>query len=318
MRSTFAKAAVLVVGAAAVTASLATPALADPPAGFTVAANDIVGVGSDTTQFLGNAQAFGRGAAAGYNATNPARKVTSWDAFKPGTNPPVVHDSITVRPGVSIQRPNGSSEGINELKKAGSQVDYARSSRGPRDGDQGLLFLPVALDGLKYATATTSSVPDGLSELDLRNIYLCNTPGIKPLLPQGGSGTRAYFLGQIGLQESDVAGKPCITEVQEHAFAPIAADSTAIAPFSTARFVTDGAGTGVKLNDNGFSKTRKVYNVVRYSEVDDGVQADLQAFFGDGSLGSGWVCGAAGAAARAAAGFIEAPTCGEVEFYTGG
>lgn len=318
MRSTFAKAAAVVVGAAAVTATLATPALADPPAGFAVSANDIVGVGSDTTQFLGNAQAFGRGTAAGYNATNPTRKVTSWDAFQPGTNPPVAHDPITIRPGVTITRPNGSSEGINELKKAGSQVDYARSSRGPRDGDQGLLFLPVALDGLKYATATSSSVPDGLDEAALRNIYLCGNPAIKPLLPQGGSGTRSYFLGQVGLTEADIAGSACITEVQEHAFAPIAADSTAVAPFSTARFNTDGAGTGVKLNDTGFSKERKVYNVVRYSEVTDGVPAELQAYFGDGSLGSGWVCGTDGAAARDAAGFTAAPTCGEVEFFAGG
>ena len=86
-----------------------SPALADPPSGTNPTVNDIVGVGSDTTQDVVNALsvAYNAQAAAG------APQVYSWDAF--GANLPA--GNITTKAGcTSMPRPNGSGAGIGALK----------------------------------------------------------------------------------------------------------------------------------------------------------------------------------------------------------
>ena len=62
---------------AAVTAMMATPALADPPSGVTPGPTDVVGVGSDTTEFVFDQLS------ADYNATHTTGKLYSWDALNP-------------------------------------------------------------------------------------------------------------------------------------------------------------------------------------------------------------------------------------------
>jgi len=51
---------------------------------------------------------------------------------------------------------------------------------------------------------------------------------------------------------------------------------------------------------------------VRVDQATGGVPADLVPFVGDGSQGSGFLCGA-GASVVTAEGFSAAPTCGEAE-----
>src|SRR5215469_17444250 len=97
-----ASAALLVVG-------VAGSALADPPRGVTPKETDVVGVGSDTTEFLGDQLAFD------YNKSHTTGPhLYSWDATNPTTG--AIGDNITTKSGCSaIPRPDGASAGITAL-----------------------------------------------------------------------------------------------------------------------------------------------------------------------------------------------------------
>lgn len=326
MRSAIIKVAVATATAAAATAIFAGTALADPPASHTVSLTDIVGVGSDTIQFAMNDTTTGAG---GYDATqNPTQFVDSFDAVDPSSG--VAGGSITTKPGCSLTRPNGSSDGITALKTDqlsttdGSTpcVDYARSSRAPQDGDQGLAFLPFAQDSVKYATsAPTTTFPDtpatnapqNLTAANLATIYSCGAPGnsvshwndfaptasadaVQAVIPQPGSGTRTFFESSINVsdtvvQEGVAAG--CLTEVEEHDPAPIRANADRIGPFSVARFNSVSHDAGIQLDASGFSADRIVYNVTR-TDADGTIPSSLVPFFGDGGATStGYLCTAA-------------------------
>jgi len=327
MRSTFAKAAALTAGVTALVAAVAAPAFADPQQA--VAATDITAVGSDTIQFVDN------DLATAYNATSPARLFDSWDAVNPVTG--AAHDQITIRPGVTITRPNGSTEGIAALQQ-NTNVDVARSSRGPRDGDQGLVFLPFAQDEVRYAlsAATPSNGVDGLTAAQLATIYSCGNTGaavkwsdlvpgasadaVQALIPHAGSGTRSFFEGAIGVNDTTVQkgeASGCITTVEEHDPAPIANNVDALAPFSVARFHSKVPAGQIKLNTTGFDATREVYNVVRVDATTGGVPADLQPLLGDGTAGAGYVCGSAAASTITNNGFTTISNCGEAESFQG-
>jgi ABC-type phosphate transport system substrate-binding protein len=196
-----------VIGAAVMGMTLAAaPALADP--GVVPASNDIVGVGSDTTQDVLN------GLSGAYNATTPtpANKLYSWDAT--GSSP------ITTKAGATpIVRPNGSGAGITALNNdTTGAVNFARSSRPAGPTETNLKFIPFAKDAVSYAgtTTATSHVVNGLTIAQLHDIYSCtktnwnqvggaNAP-IIPILPNVNSGTRAFFLTQIGV----TAIPPCV------------------------------------------------------------------------------------------------------------
>jgi ABC-type phosphate transport system substrate-binding protein len=330
MRSTFVKGAVLAAGVTALTAALAVPALADPAQA--VAATDITAVGSDTIQFVDN------DLATAYNATSPSRLFDSWDAVNPANG--ATHDQITVKPGHSIARPNGSSEGISTLLTDGN-VDVARSSRGPRDGDQGLVFLPFAQDEVRYALSavTPSNGVDGLTAAQLATIYSCgNTashakvkwsdlvPGasgqeINAIIPQPGSGTRSFFEGSINVTDDTVkagVAAGCIAQAEEHDPAPIANDANALAPFSVARFKSKVPAGQIALNTTGFDATREVYNVVKADPNTGTVEASLQGLLGDGGISStGFVCGTAAASIITNNGFTTIDNCGVAEAFTG-
>ncbi|PRY62800.1 ABC-type phosphate transport system substrate-binding protein [Knoellia remsis] len=310
-------------GVVALVGVTATSAQADPPAGTVPALTDIVGVGSDTTQDALN------NLSEAYNATSPANKVYSWDAT--GTSP-----IVTKQDAAPIERPNGSSAGITLLQNTTtSVVDYARSSRVRKTSgaDAGTIFLPFAKDVLKYASATTTNAPQNLTKAQLTSIYNCtattwnqvggtSTATIQPKLPQAGSGTRATFLGDLGITTPG----SCVDDtVQEHDPAAVAGNPDAIAPFSEGRYNALPDPKTVKLNTSGYSLTRNLYNVVRDinggpvgSEwVNGGVEPRLQAFFGDG-LGTnrGWICGSGATSAITAAGFVQltaAENCGKGE-----
>jgi ABC-type phosphate transport system substrate-binding protein len=211
----------LVVGtavAATAVAMAAPSALADPPRGVTPKSFDVVGVGSNTTEFVIDQFSVT------YNATHKTHNAShpwlySWDALTSGSFVPKQGAKRITR--VSA---NGSSAGISLLaagaKAAGGHFaeDFARSSRGrkstdPPLGKGGVAFVKFARDAITYASRITrggTNAPKNLTTADLTKIYLCtvhtwNQVGgksharIVPVLPQSSSGTRSSFLSDIGV-----------------------------------------------------------------------------------------------------------------------
>src|SRR5262245_51970199 len=146
--------------AASATAMAVGPALADPPSGVKPKETDVVGVGSDTIQFLLDQFSFD------YNkshSTGP--KLYSWDALNPKTG---LTDTISLRSGcTAIPRPNGSSAGITTLatgQKTGDKkhfcADFARSSRARNTstdgakGPGGIVFVTIGKDAVTWATSS--------------------------------------------------------------------------------------------------------------------------------------------------------------------
>src|SRR6478752_7738874 len=263
-------------GAIALSLVLTGPAKADPA--FTPDADDIVGVGSNTTEFLMQALAnkFNDQSIGG------SMRMASFDAEGSAT--------IVLRQGADpITRPNGSSAGIDELQ-ANPDVSFARSSRGPNaTGDEGTSFYPYAKDKLSYVYAKpNSNVDPNMSASDLFDIYTCGKTDwsdfgqpaghIQALVPQAGSGTRSFFLASIGETEAQLQaaiaqpdGVCNVTEVEEHDPKPIEKKPNAVAPFSGARYHTLAPKDKKKLTyaaDKGapFNVTRNVYNVIRTAD----------------------------------------------------
>jgi ABC-type phosphate transport system substrate-binding protein len=218
-------AAGLSIAAAAVIAVSAVPASADPInlAGKPVVPQsfDIVGVGSDTTQFLFDQLSVD------YNKTIPAKQHNvnhpyfySWDAIKPGTTSSAPTTIKTKAGCLTITRPNGGNAGLKALdlnapdgKTGHFCIDYARtasarSSTAPKFGPGGVVFVAFAEDALTYATrATGSFAPKSLTTAQLKNIYLCNFTNwsqvggpnqpIKAYLPQAGASTTTAWLKDL-------------------------------------------------------------------------------------------------------------------------
>lgn len=225
--------------AAAITAMVATPALADPPSGVTPKPRDVVGVGSDTTEFLFDQLSHD------YNAAHTTGKLYSWDALNPTNG--AQGDPIQLKSGSSncnIPRPDGSSAGITALENTmmdGTSgrpcIDYARSSRARASTDPTTIsFINLAGDAESYWTQPGSNAPANLTTADLTAIYNCTItkwnqiPGnsggssatISVFLPQNGSGTRAFWLSAIGL----TAPGSCVSTSATRAGAAGANDNT--------------------------------------------------------------------------------------------
>ena len=141
MRNIYRRTGLDAAGALAISMALTGPAHSDPT--FVPDANDIVGVGADTTQFVIDdlAIAFNKAKVGG------TQRMASFDA----TGSP----TIVLRKGSDpITRPNGANAGIDELQ-ANPDVSFARSSRGPNaTGDEGTSFYPFART--RSATSTQS------------------------------------------------------------------------------------------------------------------------------------------------------------------
>ena len=308
--------------AGVIAASVAGPASAD----FTPQPKDIVGSGSDTTQFAMNNVADGAISsglfAAGYNSGASARLV-SWDAI---TTDGLTHNSITLKAGTTpIVRPNGSTEGKALLWGAtnNTAANFARSSSSLSAAEiAGNVYLvPFAKDGIELAVrASGHNSPASITPAQMVNIYKGTTTNwnqiggtagtIVPMIPQPGSGTRATFEAQLKAANGGVAVVlgAAVVEVQEHDAAPIAANANAVAPFSTGRAsfapsisLVEGAGS--------WAYTRALYNVVR--------QADLTKPFFSSIFGAdGYLCSGGAQPLVEAAGFqqlavsIDGGVCG--------
>ena len=250
------------------------------PAG-TPAFRALAGVGSDTTEEVlnGLSQVILDGAG--------QKVIASYDAKGGGT----IQTKSDAK--CAMLRPNGSGAGRTALLKALNPadptfgcVDFSRSSSlNVAASAVSLTYIPFAVDALTYATAATSTVPKNFTRAELTAVYKCEVPSIpNPLLPQASSGTRATWLGFLGLTETtkgacvrDVKGT---TPVQEHD-GRILTEATDIVPFSVSQHIAQGNGaqtdqrgtsvlnsvdgvapvTGGVLN-TAFGLKRSVYNVV--------------------------------------------------------
>lgn len=159
---------------------------------------DIVGVGSDTVQFIGNFGADGSPLGdPGYNTAGNVNRLYSFDAtpdanaragYLNGSTSASLKNltpTIVLRAGKSpVQRPNGSGSGISALLADSTastrQLDYVRASRLPTAAEQSsagtkgygyLHVVQVATDPLQVAVANTTNAPAGISAQELVSIY---------------------------------------------------------------------------------------------------------------------------------------------------
>jgi len=302
----------------------AGPAFAD----YAPAGKDVVGVGSDTLQymidFLADGDAYGD---PGYNVLGNKYKLVSFDATTdanarlaygvdggqasqtsctPGTGstvgtansgatntgvPCVLNPTIVLRAGLQpVQRPNGSGAGFSALVQdilAGDNastaangskaevINFARASSTQTNsvalpGTEGIDQLSLATDTLPMLETTSpvsNAVPLSAAQLD--TIYTANTGScvtwnevggtstdtIIPIIPQVGSGTRKYFLQQIG--DSALTVGTCTVVGEENdptALANTTSPQDAIEPISQGRLdVYQGVNnTGVSGGIGGY------------------------------------------------------------------
>ena len=256
--------------ALAITAMVATPALADPPSGVTPKAKDVVGVGSDTIQNVLDQFSVD------YNKTHATGKLYSFDATNPTTGAmgdPIQLKASTPKATCNIPRPDGSSAGITALENTMATggrpcIDFARSSRARASTDPTTIsFINLAGDAVTVATQPGSNAPATLlTTAALTGIYNCsithwnqipgNTGGsnavISAFIPQNGSGTRSFFLGALGLTNpgscvsssatrAGAAGANDNTLQENEGVAPILNKNKAnvIFPFSVGKWIAE-------------------------------------------------------------------------------
>jgi hypothetical protein len=301
----FARRAAVVAGAATLGVTLISGTAHADPTSF----RELVGVGSDTTQFVMD----GIGGVVVDPNNSPAHLlIASYDAVNPTTG--AVHDQITTRSGhASITRPDGSSEGIsaliNDISTGAGNLDFARSSRGPKDTSTAdLTWVPFGVDAVAPAVRSTSTNLAGhnFTLTELKAIYNCTettigTTTLHPLLPQPGSGTRAFWESTLGL--NDAALPACVSATQTVGGAPVQenegtslTDPGDIMPFSIASYIAQTNGVepdkrGLAIlrpsdgqnptNSNGTLNTgypykRDVYNVIKTSRL---TETDIKLAF---------------------------------------
>lgn len=343
------------------------PAAADP-----VGYPPLIGVGSDTTQDVVAGLASVIPTLGSFDATGSqtirTRSAVSVEFNRPnGSSQGVYALSSSANNGTFPVGTSGATANIS------GQVDFARSSSGPSAGS-GLTYYPFAIDAVTYAVNVASTFPrdvalgypnivgvapnqvnldlpvNGVYPFTLRNIYAGRVTSfvdgggedqaITPLLPQSGSGTRSFWIGQLGLTEAGGASPTIATDrngsVQEHNGNSITGPGD-IVPFSIAQYIaqgnhaitpttvierrgnvalgaigsrspftlaqtTPGTGPYILALNASFPVKRTVYNVVQTSRIAETQIA--QTFVGPSSA----VCQAA--ATIKAYGFAVHPTCG--------
>jgi ABC-type phosphate transport system substrate-binding protein len=242
----------------------AGPALADPPSGVTPRSSDVVGVGSDTIQYLLDQFSYD------YNKAHPGASslLYSWDDTNPVTGK--AGDMIETKAGcAAIARPDGSSAGISALAAnvTGPSgpgdycIDYAGSSRPPSASDPacaqgGLCFVALAGDAVTWASRDAASggtdAPASLTPAQLKNIYLCkitnwdkvggqNAP-IEAFLPQASSGTRTSWLTALGGGVTPITPGACVSDAantlqDNQGINPVLDSPEAIVPYSVADYI---------------------------------------------------------------------------------
>src|SRR4051794_14437503 len=298
------------------------PASADPDYG-TPDANDLVGVGSDTTENamdnIVNGLKDGSNVVTtpGYNAglAASAARLASFGTTGSAT--------IVLRAGhTAINRPVGSGAGKALLYGAGNNPDvtFARSSSSLNANETAaqLQQFPFALDtlGVAVSGSVASHAPASLTGAQILSIYKGDTTNwnqvggtagvIKPYIPQAGSGTRSFFDAQLQLLNGGpfTYGAAVDDTMHENTDDVLKNDANAIAPFSLGKQQTLFPAT-VKmeglLGAGGWSAQRALYNVVRNADLGN---ASIQGVFGE----DGFICSTVARPLIEAAGFQQLAT----------
>ncbi len=182
-----------VIGGLSLTLAAGSTAFADvQPHG-----NDIVGVGSDTVQYVSDFVDDGDpNSNAGYNNVERVRRIFSFDATADAAGAAVygpggvatVPNFVPRAGGFPLARPNGSGDGIKQLPNdSGNAFNFVRMSRLPSAAEEanitgGVHVYQIATDGMdlgvnNQAAGVTAGDPltcapaVGLSGTDLVNIY---------------------------------------------------------------------------------------------------------------------------------------------------
>lgn len=329
-------AAVAGVGLVAAGLLSASPASADPSGTDNFQTRPLQGVGSDTTQNV--MSDLGAVITIAGN-----KQIASWDAI--GT-PATFQTRTTANCTYTRTEANGSGNGrsrlLESLQAADARsgcLDFARSSsaKGSLVTSPSLTWIPFAKDVSTYITRSDGGVPrSGLTLDDVKNVYKCLfTPDIWPILPQTGSGSRSFWLGQMGITEAQISAGtyPCLVPVgttvngiagtgrpytQENNGVALKIDE--MSPFSIGLWNVQAAGVNtdtrgalnvlgqiggvLPVNGNAsFPVSRDLFNIIPTSKI--GVAPWSTVFVGAGSL----VC--TNTATITANGFAPNPSCGD-------
>ena len=270
------------------------------PSGF----KDLSGAGSDTTQDVVRALA----------AVSTSPSIGSYDAAGTGLSAKIT----TKSGGPSFDRPVGSGNGVKALSASikgspsvfngtviAGQLDFARSSSGPKTQTTSVLtWIPFAKDVVSYAVNSSSDFPrdiklgtasDSISAFTLRNIYLCNVTTyvdstkksvpITPILPQAGSGTRSYFLQQLGISTDGTGAGACVkdkigTENIIENDGTVLTGAGDIVPFSAGQFISQANSAVTASPDRrGFAELGKINGLRPLTLTSTGVQATSNAAY---------------------------------------
>lgn len=326
---------ILAAGACLAALSLITPtALADPTGPVPPPFRDLVGSGSDTTQDVLNALS-------NVITIGGVKPIGSYDASGSAT-------IQTKASGCSgIPRPSGSSAGVGRLQDSLEGVSFpgcfqfARSSAdnsasfpaNPPGGAGRLSYVPFAVDAVTYVIRDDSPLPNSLTVADLRSIYDCALPttDVRPLLPQATSGTRQFFLQQLGYTATEISNfnsttHPCVnfTQATLENTGTLITDPLNVAPYSVAQYqsqinreIPDVHGRTIlgkvdnkpsTVLNTGATMKRDVYNVIPTNQ--EGTAPTSTVFVGPSSL----VCQNTATINRL--GFGTAPNCGVITIRT--
>ncbi|GIF96730.1 hypothetical protein [Catellatospora citrea] len=285
--------ALIGAGVAVMIALTSTPAQADPTG--TPTYRDLVAVGSDTTQGVLNGLSE-------VVTVGGVRVIGSYDAVPQGstitTKDPAVNPACT-----NIGRPSGSGNGVtalvNSIAAGNGCIQFARSSSNNSASFAGrnLTYIPFATDVMAYAVRSDSTISKKLTRAQLTAIYNC-AAGVnyRPLLPQFGSGTRQYFLQQLGFTDSatftsqpnhtcivDTIGGTPIEEnvgtlltdprhIAPYSVGPYLAQINAVVPDVHGRIVLGQIeGIAPLVSNIGSTLVRTMYNVVPTGQLSDPV-----------------------------------------------
>jgi hypothetical protein len=272
-------------------------------------------VGSDTTDDVMQALAED----ASTLAIGGVKQVASYKAT--GTSPIQTHPGA----GCSIPRPNGSGAGrtalVNALNSSSATFGCIQGSRSSSQDLSStanqLTYIPFGNENVDYAVSGASDVPLDLALSDLQAVYSCSdfaNTGIRPMLPQAGSGSRKFWIGEMYFNHvaqdtppASVTGVAnCLENGTDEVGAPIQEHTGGqvnkrfeISFYSVAQWesqtldvITNARGTtrlgtigGISPFGSGFPINRDVYNVFPTALVNQSsppagsVAAAIQALF---------------------------------------
>lgn len=291
-------------GVAVTLALTSSPAQADPSGSPTYRA--LVAVGSDTTQGVLN------GLSEVVVDGTGTKLIGSYDAVPQGST--ITTKDPATNPNCTFTRPSGSGNGVtalvNSIAAGNGCIQFARSSSNNSANYAGknLTYIPFATDVMAYAVRSDSTISKKLTKAQLTTIYNCAAgANYKPLLPQFGSGTRSYFLAQLGFTDSanftSTANHTCIAQVDstgapiEENVGILLTDPKHIAPYSVGPYlaqinavVADVHGKAILgqidgiaplVSNIGSTLVRTVYNVVPTGQLGDPTYTSV--FVGPGS-----------------------------------